>query len=388
MAMAGSAIGLGNIWRFPYLVGQDGGAAFILGYIAATRVLSGEHHRPPEPCQLPGGDGASGTRHEMALAGAAGRVHPDVHRLVLRRGRRMVAGIFHPGLLLEVRPYGPGGPDRYLRRVHRPALGSGRLPSAVPARDGRYRRLRCAVRHREGQQGGASRPVRADRRPGHLFGLAARGTEGRGIPPEAGLVEIDPDYLHRRPGAVLLLPVVGRRHHHHLFFLCQQGGELAGFRRRNGRFGPCLCAVGRTGHHAGRLCGRHRAGQRSRADFRHAAVHLREDGRDRSRCRHPLFLHGTLRRPDLVHVAGRGRSGLSDGGAAHEPRLVLRVDFRPDRGGRDVVQPVLRPALAGPSVRAGHLRFRRQFRLQRVDDPRRAAMRGVRRMADEAVRCL
>ena len=35
LAMAGSAIGLGNIWRFPYLVGQNGGAAFILVYIVA-----------------------------------------------------------------------------------------------------------------------------------------------------------------------------------------------------------------------------------------------------------------------------------------------------------------------------------------------------------------
>lgn len=33
MAAAGSAVGLGNLWKFPYLTGQHGGAAFVLLYL-------------------------------------------------------------------------------------------------------------------------------------------------------------------------------------------------------------------------------------------------------------------------------------------------------------------------------------------------------------------
>ena len=40
MAMAGSAVGLGNIWRFPYMVGEYGGAAFVLVYTLASLLLA------------------------------------------------------------------------------------------------------------------------------------------------------------------------------------------------------------------------------------------------------------------------------------------------------------------------------------------------------------
>lgn len=39
VAMAGSAVGLGNMWRFPFLVGTNGGAAFILIYLLFVIVL-------------------------------------------------------------------------------------------------------------------------------------------------------------------------------------------------------------------------------------------------------------------------------------------------------------------------------------------------------------
>ena len=39
MAATGSAVGLGNIWKFPYITGENGGGAFVLVYLLCIALI-------------------------------------------------------------------------------------------------------------------------------------------------------------------------------------------------------------------------------------------------------------------------------------------------------------------------------------------------------------
>ncbi len=39
LAAAGSAVGLGNIWKFPYVTGENGGGAFVILYLFAIALI-------------------------------------------------------------------------------------------------------------------------------------------------------------------------------------------------------------------------------------------------------------------------------------------------------------------------------------------------------------
>jgi len=86
MLAAGSAVGLGNVWRFPYVVGKNGGAAFVVVYLAFLLMLG----FPLLAVELGIGRGA-----KMSLAAALGELSPPCAKRTWRRiGAALSAGCF------------------------------------------------------------------------------------------------------------------------------------------------------------------------------------------------------------------------------------------------------------------------------------------------------
>ncbi len=86
MLAAGSAVGLGNVWRFPYIVGKNGGAAFVLVYLFFLALLG----FPLLCAELGIGRGAKRT-----LAAALGHLAPPRTAVFWRRfGAVLASGCF------------------------------------------------------------------------------------------------------------------------------------------------------------------------------------------------------------------------------------------------------------------------------------------------------
>lgn len=86
MLVAGCAVGLGNVWRFPYVVGKNGGAAFVVVYLAFLAILG----FPLLVAELSIGRGA-----RMGITGALAKLAPpSLSRFWHIAGRLVFIGNF------------------------------------------------------------------------------------------------------------------------------------------------------------------------------------------------------------------------------------------------------------------------------------------------------
>ncbi|MFK7913136.1 MAG: sodium-dependent transporter [Pseudomonadales bacterium] len=82
LASVGAAVGLGNIWKFPYTVGNSGGSAFVLVYVLAilliatpimlSEMMIGRHGRASAPTAMQKLALASGSTRHWGLVGWMG----------------------------------------------------------------------------------------------------------------------------------------------------------------------------------------------------------------------------------------------------------------------------------------------------------------------------
>ena len=88
LAVTGSAVGLGNIWKFPYLAGQNGGGAFVLVYLFCVFVIG----MPVMMSEIL--IGRRGRRNPVATLALLGEEEGHSRRWQWVGGMGVVAGIF------------------------------------------------------------------------------------------------------------------------------------------------------------------------------------------------------------------------------------------------------------------------------------------------------
>ena len=79
-ATLGSAIGLGNLWRFPYMAGDNGGGAFVIVYFLFAFVICA----PPIMAELAMGKKRAATLQENGWAISAASPRPQEAWRLLR----------------------------------------------------------------------------------------------------------------------------------------------------------------------------------------------------------------------------------------------------------------------------------------------------------------
>ena len=120
LAAAGSAVGLGNIWRFPYLAAKYGGGIFLLVYVVLVVTFG---------FSLMVAEIALGRNTRLSAIGAYKKLNKKfgflgiltalVPIIILQRNRRLGDQIFRH---LPVRPSHGGFQRRLFRRLYRTNL--------------------------------------------------------------------------------------------------------------------------------------------------------------------------------------------------------------------------------------------------------------------------
>ena len=87
LAVTGSAVGLGNIWKFPYIAGQNGGGAFVLVYLACVIIIG----MPVMMSEIL--IGRRGRRNPVATMGLLGREEGSTDKWKWVGGMGVVGGI-------------------------------------------------------------------------------------------------------------------------------------------------------------------------------------------------------------------------------------------------------------------------------------------------------